>query len=68
MNTNTNTNTDMLHRDNGLPAMEYTNGNKEWYQDGELHCDNDLPAIEIKCIPAAKYAGSGKGRWYRNGK
>ena len=25
------------HRDNDLPAIEYKDGSREWYQDGKLH-------------------------------
>ena len=47
-----------LHRDNGLPAVEYADGTKRWYLNGKLHRDNGLPAIE--------YADGSKS-WYING-
>ena len=36
-----------LHRIDG-PAIEWNNGHKEWWINGRLHRDNDLPIIE--CI------------------
>ena len=36
-----------LHRDNGLPAVEFPNGDREWWVNGKLHRDNGLPAIEF---------------------
>ena len=34
-----------LHLDeNDLPAIEYTDGTKFWYQNGKCHRDNGLPA------------------------
>jgi hypothetical protein len=47
-----------LHRDYDLPAIEYPDGNKQWYVNGNLHRDNGLPAIE--------YANGNK-QWYVNG-
>jgi hypothetical protein len=35
-----------LHRDGDLPAIEYFNGDKEWWILGKRHRDNGLPAIE----------------------
>ena len=35
-----------LHRENDLPAIEWLNGDKEWYLNGKLHRENDLPAVE----------------------
>lgn len=35
------------------------NGNIKWYKDGELHRENDLPAIE---------GGKGGKAWYQHGK
>ena len=35
------------HRENDLPAKEYSNGDREWYRHGELHRDNDLPAVVL---------------------
>ena len=46
-----------LDRENG-PAVEYTDGDKSWYQNGERH-RTDGPAIE--------YANGDK-YWYQNGK
>ena len=50
---------DELHRDNDLPAVEYTDGDKAWYMNGKRHRENDKPAIECT---------SGKKDWYLNGK
>jgi hypothetical protein len=71
-----------LHRDGGLPAIEYAIGNKSWWILGKLHRDNDLPAIEWtsgtkvwyilgKChrdndLPAVEWATGGRS-WYKNG-
>jgi len=33
-----------LHRDGDLPAVEFKNGTKQWYQHGSLHRDGDQPA------------------------
>ena len=46
-----------LHRIGG-PAIEYTNGNKEWWQNGQRH-RTDGPAVEW-C--------NGVRFWYINGK
>ena len=46
-----------LHRTDG-PAIEYSDGTKEWWLDGKLH-RTDGPAIE--------YSGGIKS-WYVNGK
>lgn len=35
----------VLHRDDDLPAVEFSNGQKEWYQLGRRHRDNDQPAV-----------------------
>jgi len=48
---------DLLHRTDG-PAVEYVDGTKEWYQNGQLH-RTDGPAIEY--ISGTKY-------WYQNGR
>ncbi len=45
------------HRLDG-PAIEYPNGDKEWYQNGKLHRE-DGPAIEW---------ANGDKAWYQNGK
>jgi len=50
--------TKIYHRDNSLPAVEYANGTKSWYVNGQRHRDNDLPAIE--------YANGDK-EWWVNG-
>ena len=42
-----------LHREGG-PAVEYVNGHKEWWQNGQRH-RIDVPAIEI-----------GSKAWYIN--
>ncbi len=47
-----------LHRDDDLPAREYIDGTKEWFQHGLRHRDNDMPAMEH--INGDKY-------WYQNG-
>ena len=44
------------HREDG-PAIEYTNGTKRWYQNGELHRENG-PAVEW-C--------DGTKEWWQNG-
>src|ERR1700680_3490481 len=46
------------HRDNG-PAVEYSNGIKEWYINDELHRE-DGPAIE--------YPNGGSKFWFIRGK
>ena len=46
----------ILHRENG-PAVEYSNGDRVWYQNGFLH-RIDGPAIEW---------GNGIKIWYQNG-
>ena len=46
----------VLHRENG-PAVEFTNGHKEWFQHGQRH-RIDGPAIE--CTDGSTY-------WYQNG-
>ena len=35
-----------LHRDGGLPAVEWDDGTKEYYVNDELHREGGLPAIE----------------------
>jgi hypothetical protein len=47
-----------LHRDNDLPAVEWVDGDKEWYQNGQRHRDNDLPAYE---------RADGSKAWWQNG-
>lgn len=46
-----------LHREDG-PAVEFTNGDKQWWIKGKLHRE-DGPAIE---------GGNGDKYWYRNDK
>ena len=46
----------VLHREVG-PAIEYTSGDKVWYQNGQLHRTDG---------PAAEFADDTK-RWYING-
>ena len=48
------------HRDDGLPAYEHGgDGSKEWWVNGKLHRDGDLPAIEW---------GDGDKSWWVRGK
>lgn len=47
------------HRDNDLPAIIYSDGRKEWYQNGEKHRGNDLPAVIHK---------NGTQEWYQYNK
>ena len=74
---------DQLHRDNGLPAIEDADGDKEWFVDGKHHRDGGLPAIEYADggkswwvndklhrdggLPAVEYADGSKA-WYVDGK
>ena len=44
------------HREDG-PAVEYTDGHKEWYKNGKSHRE-DGPAVE--CVNGPKY-------WFKNG-
>jgi len=48
-----------FHRENDKPAVEYSNGSKEWYKENKLHRENDLPAFEDP---------NGIKRWYKEGK
>ena len=70
------------HRDGDLPAVEWANGNKYFYRNGQLHRDGDLPAVEYADgykafwrngqyhrdgdLPAVEYANGDKA-FYRNG-
>ncbi len=67
------------HRDDG-PAIEYANGNKSWYKNGQLHRDDGPSLIEKERKiwhqngerhrldgPAAEYANGDK-EWFVNGK
>ena len=47
-----------LHRDGDLPAIEWANGDKEWYVRGQRHRDGGLPAIEW---------ANGDKQWYVRG-
>ena len=46
------------HRENDLPAVEYTDGTKFWYQNGLRHRKDGLPALEYYW---------GDKYWYQNG-
>jgi hypothetical protein len=35
-----------VHRLDGLPAIEWIDGSKEWYKNGKLHRLDGLPALE----------------------
>ena len=48
----------LLHRANGLPAIEFIDGSKGYYENGKYHRANGLPAVE--------YADGSKG-YYENG-
>ena len=48
----------VLHRDGGLPACQYANGDQSWFKDGKLHRAGDAPAIAWGCYQA----------WLKNGK
>lgn len=50
------------HRGNDLHAVEYPNGDKEWYFDGNLHRGNGLPAV----ISIAEKCWFFHGKWYRS--
>lgn len=45
------------HREDGLPAVEYPNGDKYWWINGQLHRTDG---------PAAEFAG-GEEYWYLEG-
>jgi hypothetical protein len=47
------------HRDNDLPAMELSDGGKEWYVNGKYHRLGGLPALE---------RAGGSKYWYIYGK
>jgi hypothetical protein len=36
------------HRDDDLPAIEFSNGSKYWYVNGKRHRGDDKPAVESK--------------------
>ena len=46
------------HRDGGLPAVEWSDGDNEWWVNGELHRDGGLPAVE---------RANGANEWWVNG-
>jgi len=48
----------LLHRDDGLPAVEGANGIRLWWSNGDLHREGGLPAIE---------GVNGLKEWYENG-
>jgi hypothetical protein len=48
-----------VHRLGGLPAIECTNGDKYWYENGKHNRLGDLPATEYV---------NGEKHWYENGK
>jgi len=71
-----------LHRLDGRPAVEYADGSKAWYVDGQLHRLDGRPAIEAADGskywfvdgqlhrldgPAVQYA-DGRKYWYVDGK
>ena len=41
-----------------LETYENINGTQEWYKNGEIHRDNDLPAV---------IRANGTQKWYKNG-
>ena len=49
---------DRIHRNNDLPAVEYANGDREWWKNGLIHRDNQ-PAIERV---------NGESEWWEHGK
>ena len=49
----------LLHREDDLPAFEYSNGDKFWYKNGKLHRENDLPAVIL--VDSGEY-------WYQDNK
>lgn len=53
------------HRDNDLPAIERTNGDKEWWVDGKRHRDNDLPAV---IWPYGGRCGLNRLEWWVHGR
>lgn len=46
-----------LHREDG-PAIEYTNGDLEWWVNGNRHREDGLPAVEYE----------NRKEWWENGK
>lgn len=47
------------HRDDDLPAIELSNGDKEWWVNGKLHRDGDKPAV---------VHDTGEKKYFKNGK
>jgi len=47
------------HRENDLPAVEWTDGTKKWWVNGNLHRENNKPAVILV---------SGHKEWLVNGK
>ena len=63
-----------LHNIDG-PAVEWLNGEKFWFQNGKLHRDNDLPAIEYangdsyeRELCSIQSGTEGSKQWYQQGK
>lgn len=48
-----------FHRDGDLPAVEWDDGGKEWYQNGKIHREKDDPAI---------IRSNGDKEWWVNGR
>jgi hypothetical protein len=71
-----------IHRDDDLPAKEYTNGKKIWCQHGQIHRGGNMPAItgddgykgwwqynkkhRDDDLPAEEYA-DGTKKWFHQG-
>jgi len=51
------------HRDNDLPAVEYSDGAKTWYKDGNCHRENApaniAPDVEMWCVEGVKHRYDG---------
>jgi len=52
------------HRDNDLPAIEWYDGSKEWFQHGKFHRLTGPAGIYTSSVPGDK----GYSLWYLNGK
>lgn len=48
----------LKHRDDDMPAVIYSNGNKGWYKNGKLDRKNDLPAM---------IGNNGEEYWFEDG-
>lgn len=46
------------HRDNGLPAVKFADGGREWWINNRVHRDGDLPAVVLT---------NGTRYWYNKG-